>query len=68
MLKLNHMNLPVSNVPDLTRFFVEAFGFRLVDQRGNGNFSVLVAADGFVLILLRDKKVDATCPPGQHHG
>lgn len=67
MIKLNHLNLPVSNVPDLTRFFTEAFDFRLLEQRGQGNFSVLVASDGFVLILLRDKKVDANTYPTLFH-
>jgi len=30
MFKLNHLNLPTSNVADLSRFFMEVFAFRQV--------------------------------------
>ena len=49
MTQLNHINLGVSNVPELVRFFTEAFGFRIEEARGTGKFAVLLGEDGFVL-------------------
>jgi catechol 2,3-dioxygenase-like lactoylglutathione lyase family enzyme len=69
MTKFNHVNLSVSNVPALTRFFEESFGFHLAEQRGTGKLSVLLGDDGFVLTLMHDKNVtSATYPPLFHVG
>jgi catechol 2,3-dioxygenase-like lactoylglutathione lyase family enzyme len=65
--RLNHINLPVSDVPALTRFFQQAFGFRLADQRGAGTFSVLQGEDGFILVLSHDKHVDSKTYPALFH-
>ncbi|HEY0263478.1 MAG TPA: VOC family protein [Granulicella sp.] len=67
MVQLNHINLAVYNVPELTRFFTEAFDFRVLEQRGQGNFSVLMGEDNFVLILMYDKRVDANTYPALFH-
>jgi hypothetical protein len=55
MTQLNHINLGVSNVPELVRFFQAGFGFRVEETRGTGKFAVLVGEDNFVLILMHDK-------------
>jgi catechol 2,3-dioxygenase-like lactoylglutathione lyase family enzyme len=67
MTKLNHVNLPVSNVPELTRFFQTAFGFRVLEQRGLGKFSVMLGEDGFALVLSHDKSVAPDTYPGLFH-
>ena len=67
MTRLNHINLGVSEVPELTRFFVEGFGFRVAETRGVGGFAVLIGEDGFVLILMRDKYVTDTTYPALFH-
>jgi catechol 2,3-dioxygenase-like lactoylglutathione lyase family enzyme len=67
MTKLNHLNLSVSDVPQLTRFFQESFGFHLTDQRGTGKLSVLLGDDGFVLTLMHDKNVTSTTYPSLFH-
>jgi catechol 2,3-dioxygenase-like lactoylglutathione lyase family enzyme len=68
-MKLNHLNLSVSDVPQLTRFFEESFGFHPTVQRGTGTFSVLSGDDGFVLTLMYDKNVTSkTYPPLFHVG
>ena len=67
MTKLNHLNLAVSNVPELTRFFQAGFGFQLIAQRGSGNFNLLVGEDGFVLALLHDKAVTTQTYPATFH-
>ena len=57
MTRLNHINLAVSDVPELTRFFQVGFGFRVAEQRGSGKFAVLLGEEDFALILMHDKKV-----------
>jgi catechol 2,3-dioxygenase-like lactoylglutathione lyase family enzyme len=64
---LNHINIPVSDVPELTRFFQQAFGFRLAGQRGAGTFSVLIGEDGFLLVLSYDKNVNPKTYPALFH-
>ena len=56
MLKLNHVNLSVSDVPGLTDFFERCFNFKVAERRGNGGFAVLVGEDGFILILMHGKE------------
>jgi catechol 2,3-dioxygenase-like lactoylglutathione lyase family enzyme len=48
MARLNHINLPNYNVPQLTRFFEIGFGFRVVHQRGAGEL------DTAKLVVLTD--------------
>ena len=67
MTRLNHINLAVSDVPQLTRFFEVGFGFRVAEQRGLGKFAVLLGEEGFALILMHDKKVTATTYPALFH-
>jgi catechol 2,3-dioxygenase-like lactoylglutathione lyase family enzyme len=64
---LNHLNLAVSNVQELTRFFETGFGFRLAEQRGQGKFSLLLGEDGFVLAIMHDKNAGAKPYPGFFH-
>lgn len=64
---LNHINIPVSSVPELTGFFQKVFGFCLVDQRGAGTFSVLTGEDGFILVLSYDKYVGPETYPKLFH-
>lgn len=65
--RLNHINLPVSDVPELTRFFQQSFGFRLIDQRNDGKFSVLQGDDGFILVISYYKAVGLKTYPGFFH-
>jgi len=67
MTKLNHTNLAVSDVPELTRFFQTAFGFRVAEQRGTGKFAVLLGEDGFALVLTHDKRVASSTYPALFH-
>jgi len=67
MTRLNHINLAVSDVPELTRFFQSGFGFRVGETRGLGKFAVLLGEGGYVLTLTHDKKVTATTYPAPFH-
>jgi catechol 2,3-dioxygenase-like lactoylglutathione lyase family enzyme len=69
MLKFNHVNLTVSDVAGLTRFFKDCFDFKVTETRGNGRFAVLEGSDGFILILMHGKDaVHTTYPPLFHMG
>jgi hypothetical protein len=59
MFKFNHLNLPTSNVADLSRFFMEIFSFRQVGVFGNGKLSWLINDEGFEIILLQEKHLVA---------
>jgi catechol-2,3-dioxygenase len=69
MLKLNHVNLTVSDVAGLSEFFEKCFAFTVTERRGNGNFAVLEGENGFILILMRGKDEATThYPPLFHMG
>ncbi len=57
MLKLNHINLSVSDVPAFSDFFERCFNFKVSERRGNNKFAVLEGEDGFILILMHCKDV-----------
>jgi catechol 2,3-dioxygenase-like lactoylglutathione lyase family enzyme len=67
MTKLNHINLAVSNVSELSHFFKTGFGFHVVAQRGLGKFVVLRGEDGFILTLTHDKNVTSATYPTPFH-
>ena len=53
MLRLNHANLPVTEVAALRDFFVRHFAFTEIATRGRDAMTVMRGADGFVLNLMR---------------
>jgi len=67
MLKFNHVNLTVTDVPGLTDFFERCFDFRVTERRGNGRFAVLEGPDGFILILMHGKDATHTSYPPLFH-
>jgi catechol-2,3-dioxygenase len=64
---LNHLNLSTSDVAALAEFFQRVFEFRIVAERGAGNFVVMTSEDGFVLTLLKDKHLHENGYPGGFH-
>jgi catechol 2,3-dioxygenase-like lactoylglutathione lyase family enzyme len=69
MLKFNHVNLLVSDVPGLAQFFERCFDFKVTERRGDGRFAVLEGSDGFILILMHGKDaVHTSYPPLFHVG
>jgi catechol 2,3-dioxygenase-like lactoylglutathione lyase family enzyme len=56
-MKLNHANLPASNVPALRDFFVDHFDFTAVPAPGGDKFAVLKGEDGFILNLMYAKDI-----------
>jgi catechol-2,3-dioxygenase len=56
MATLNHTNLTTYNVPALKEFFNSAFGFQILNERGD-KMAVLRNSEGFVLTLMFDKRM-----------
>jgi catechol 2,3-dioxygenase-like lactoylglutathione lyase family enzyme len=67
MLKFNHVNLTVRDVPRLADFFHRCFDFTVTESRGNGRFAVLQGTDGFILILMHGKDAAHTSYPPLFH-
>lgn len=64
---INHLNLATTNMASLLRFFEHAFGFRILEQHGNGNFAILSSSEGFVLTLIHDKTLIPSGYPKTFH-
>jgi catechol 2,3-dioxygenase-like lactoylglutathione lyase family enzyme len=56
MATLNHTNLTTYDVSALKEFFCWAFGFQVLDERGD-KLAVLRNSDGFLLTLMYDKRM-----------
>ena len=67
MVTMNHTNLTTYNVPALTEFFCSVFDFQPLEKRGD-KLSVLRNADGFLLTLMYDKRMNPEQGyPGMFH-
>ncbi|MFD2329498.1 VOC family protein [Cohnella sp. GCM10020058] len=55
-MRLNHLNLTVSDVKATTEFLVHYFDLQIGTTRGSG-FAVLFDDSGFVLTLMKGKQV-----------
>ena len=56
-MKLNHLNLTVTEVAETRKLFETYFGFTGLKEGGNDKFTVLFGDDGFVLTLMRGAQV-----------
>ncbi|RZL19636.1 MAG: VOC family protein [Pedobacter sp.] len=66
-MKLNHLSLVVTDVPQTAAFFEQFFGFNLVENKGDV-IAILKSADSFTLVLTRSKDGDAAYPEDFHFG
>jgi catechol 2,3-dioxygenase-like lactoylglutathione lyase family enzyme len=57
LMKLNHLNLTVTDVAETRKLFETHFGFRALKGAGNEKFALLFGEDGFVLNLMRGAEV-----------
>lgn len=55
-MKLNHVNLTVTDVPAARSFLEKYFGLRIAGERGDA-FAAMFDDDGLVLTLMKDKQV-----------
>jgi len=70
-MKLNHLNLSVTNVADAITFFETYFGFKHIDTKGDNLIAVLIGNDRFELVLMSDtmnRKGNRTYPDAFHIG
>jgi catechol 2,3-dioxygenase-like lactoylglutathione lyase family enzyme len=68
-MKLDHLNLSVSDVPQTARFFEEFFGFRRTEMKGRDVLAVLFNEAGFSLVLSSfDRKTQPGYPKDFHIG
>ncbi len=54
-MKLNHINLTVSDVARAVQFFESYFGFKCINIKGDTLLAVLTGIDGFELVLMSSK-------------
>jgi len=53
-IKLNHVNLSVTDVVASSEFFERHFNFKCTDINGNNMLAVMEGKDGFILVLMAD--------------
>lgn len=67
-MKLNHLDLQVTDIHRTTAFFVRHFGFALRSSPTSPAIAILEGEDGFTLVLQRVKNEDVAYPEGFHLG
>jgi len=67
-MKLNHINLVVSNVADAIKLFEKHFNFKCTDIKGDNIVAILKGAEDFTLVIMTDKNGQTTYPNAFHIG
>jgi predicted enzyme related to lactoylglutathione lyase len=67
-MKLNHINLVVSNVAEAILFFETYFNFKCASIKGDHIVAVLKGADDFTLVIMTTKDGNAVYPDAFHIG
>ena len=67
-MKLNHLNLVVSNVAASIALFETYFGFRCTEIKGDNVIAVLKGTDDFTLVLMMNKEGSVLYPKAFHLG
>ncbi|MBB6108939.1 VOC family protein [Mucilaginibacter lappiensis] len=70
-MKLNHINLPVTDVAASIIFFEQYFNFKCVEIKGDNLLAVLQGSDSFTLVLMANsfnRKGNSAYPDAFHIG
>jgi len=67
-VQLNHLDLPVSDVPAVARFLVDHFAFVPVTRLDSPAIVILEDGHGFTFVLQRRKHAGEAFPAGLHIG
>ncbi len=67
-MKLNHINLVVSNVAEATLFFESHFNFKCTDIKGDNIVAILKNLDDFTLVIMKNKEGVPVYPDAFHIG
>jgi catechol 2,3-dioxygenase-like lactoylglutathione lyase family enzyme len=67
-MKLNHLDLPVRDIPANVAFLQRHFGLRLESQKPSSALAILTDGHGFVLVLQRREGPGEPYRNGLHFG
>jgi catechol 2,3-dioxygenase-like lactoylglutathione lyase family enzyme len=67
-MKLNHINLVVSNVAEACSLFTTYFNFTCTEIKGDHIIAVLNGDDDFTLVIMSDKSGNVSYPDAFHIG
>lgn len=67
-MKLNHINLVVSNVAEAIKLFETYFDLKCTDIKGDNIVAILKGTDDFTLVIMTDKNGQITYPSAFHIG
>ena len=67
-MKLNHINLVVSNVAGAIDLFETYFNFKCTDTKGDNIVAVLKSAEDFTLVIMKGKEGKTIYPDAFHIG
>ena len=67
-MKLNHLNLVVTNDAAARQFFEKYFDFKCVETKGNDAIAVLKGSDDFTLVMMNPKDNGPDYPKAFHIG
>ncbi|MEO6722256.1 MAG: VOC family protein [Ferruginibacter sp.] len=67
-MKLNHINLVVSNVTEAIAFFETYFNFKCTGIKGDNVVAILKGEDDFTLVIMTSKEGKAVYPGAFHIG
>ena len=67
-MKLNHINLVVSNVADTINLFETYFNFKCTDIKGDNIIAILKGTNDFTLVIMKTKDEQASYPGAFHIG
>ena len=67
-MKLNHLNLVVSNIPAAIHFFETFFNFKCIAIKGDNVIAILKGSEDFTLVIMADKNDNASYPKAFHIG
>jgi catechol 2,3-dioxygenase-like lactoylglutathione lyase family enzyme len=68
LVKLNHLDLQVSDVPALTAFLVDHFDLQPLTRLDSPKLAILTDGHGFTLVLQRRQRDTDAYPAGAHIG
>lgn len=67
-MKLNHLDLQVSDVPASVVYFERVFGLVCTSNRNSPAIAILSDGEGFCFVLQKKKNADERYPDGFHLG
>lgn len=67
-MKLNHINLVVTDVAAAVGFFEQYFGFKCTGIKGDNVVAILKGADDFTLVIMTSKDTGVNYPQAFHIG